>query len=208
MVFVFDLGGVVLNWQPLALIRQVLPHRAPDAHSAQNAIGQIFESFNPQSDWAQFDLGLIEPAPLAAKIAKRVGWPQAEITQLIASVPKHLNPVQETVQLMADLKQAGHTLYYLSNMPAPYADHLERHHDFFQHFTDGIFSARVNCIKPHPRMFDMAERQFNLSGVPCIFLDDVAHNINAAKAQGWAGYCFEDAAQIRQILQAQGLLSN
>jgi FMN phosphatase YigB (HAD superfamily) len=79
MAVVFDLGGVVFQWQPLALLQQILPARAPDALVAKKWADQIFESFNPLSDWAQFDLGLIEPDALAAKISKRVGISEAEM---------------------------------------------------------------------------------------------------------------------------------
>ena len=59
MALVFDLGGVLLNWHPTKLLQQVWPHRLTDDTSAKAMAGLIFESFKPQSDWAQLDLGLI-----------------------------------------------------------------------------------------------------------------------------------------------------
>jgi hypothetical protein len=48
------------------------------------------------------------------------------------------------VALLQRLKGAGHRLYYLSNMPRAYAEHLERHNTFIGDFLDGIFSAATS----------------------------------------------------------------
>ena len=57
---VFDLGGVVFNWQPRQVLRQLLPHRIHSEAQAGHWAGEIFQSFHPDCDWARFDLGLIE----------------------------------------------------------------------------------------------------------------------------------------------------
>ncbi len=202
MALVFDLGGVLLNWQPTKLLQQVWPHRVTDEASAKTMADLIFESFKPQSHWAQFDLGLIEPDDLAFKIANRVGVSKAEMTSLIESIPQHLAPLKGTVDLLSELKAAGHDLFFLSNMPASYADYLERENDFFEYFSDGLFSARIQLIKPSPQIFQMADTQFKVSGKSTLFIDDVQHNVDAAKAHGWTGIRFENPQQLRQHLVA------
>jgi len=206
MAIVFDLGGVVFKWKPLELLQTIFPERAPNMAAAQQWADQIFESFNPHSDWAQFDLGLIAPDALAAKISKRVGIPEADMHLLIASIPQHMVPQQGTVAIISDLKAAGHSLYFLSNMPAVYADHLERSNDFFRFFSDGIFSARIQQIKPQMPIFQSANQRFKISGKETVFIDDVQHNIDAAHAHGWTGLRFDEPAQVRRELVAMGLL--
>ena len=206
MAVVFDLGGVVFKWKPLELLQELFPDHASDEVAAQKLADQIFESFNPASDWAQFDLGLIEPDALAAKISKRVGISEDDMHVLIAGIPPHMVPQTGTVSLIADLKAAGQTLYYLSNMPAGYAHYLESTHDFFQHFSDGIFSARVQQIKPQMPIFQNANQRFGVSGKETVFIDDVQHNIDAAHAHGWTGVRFDEPAQVRRDLMALGLL--
>jgi HAD superfamily hydrolase (TIGR01509 family) len=177
-----------------------------DEVAAKKLASQIFESFNPASDWAQFDLGLIEPDALAAKISKRVGISEDDMHVLIAAIPNHLAPLSGTVSLIADLKAAGQTLYYLSNMPAGYAHYLETTHDFFRHFSDGIFSARIQQMKPQMPIFQSANQRFGVSGKETVFIDDVQHNIDAAHAHGWTGVRFDEPAQVRRDLVALGLL--
>jgi len=206
MTLVFDLGGVVLNWHPSKLLQQVWPHRVKGDEDAKIWAGQIFESFNPQSDWAQFDLGLIDTENLATQIAHRVGVSKAEMETLIESIPQHLAPLKGTVKILSDLKSAGHDLFFLSNMPESYAHYLESTHDFFQYFSDGIFSARVQSIKPSAKIFEMANNKFKVSGKNTIFIDDIKHNVEAAELHGWTGIWFQSPTQLRQTLVNSQLL--
>ena len=198
MKFVFDFGGVVFNWKPAVLLQQVLPHHAVDEASARDCAAAIFQGFHPTSDWALFDQGGIEPEALAHRIATRTGLSPDEVRTVIEAIPPHLVPDAGTVALMDELRGQGHQIYYLSNMPAGYADELERSHHFFDWFEDGIFSARIGQIKPNADIFETAVRQFATAGVPTVFIDDVQHNIDAARPHGWQGIRFESAQQVRQ----------
>lgn len=197
MKVVFDFGGVVFNWKPVVLLQQVLPARATDEVRAREWAAALFQGFAPGSDWALFDQGRIEPAALAQRIASRTGLDTAEVTAVIDAIPPHLVPDPGTVGLMDELRQQGHTLYFLSNMPAPYADELERLHGFISWFEAGLFSARVGQIKPNDDFFATAVSRFSTQGEPTVFIDDVAHNIEAAQRHGWQGVLFGSAAQAR-----------
>lgn len=202
---VFDLGGVVFRWEPLVLLQQLFPQRMPDEASARHWAGQIFQTFAPEADWSLFDLGRIDPEALAQRIARRTGLSEQELQQLIDGIPPHLTPLQGTVDLIHELKAAGHRLYFLSNMPAPYADHLQAVHPFFAQFEQGIFSAHVQQIKPLPDIFATAQARWPLREVP-VFIDDVQHNIDAAHRHGWQGIRFETPQQVRAALVAGGYL--
>ncbi len=205
MNIVFDFGGVVFNWQPLALLQQTLPRLAPDERSAQALALNLFQGFAEGSDWAEFDLGRVEPAALADRIAHRTGLAAADVMAVIQAIPGHLEPQPDTIALMRRLKASGHRLFYLSNMPAPYADHLERSHDFFAWFDDGIFSARVQLIKPQPAIFHEAARRFGIAPGELLFIDDVAHNVDTARALGWQGVHFRGAVACEAALPAGAL---
>jgi 2-haloacid dehalogenase/putative hydrolase of the HAD superfamily len=203
---VFDLGGVVFRWQPLQLLQQLFAKQVPNESVVREWAHAIFQTFQPEADWALFDLGLIEPEPLAKRIAARTGLAQADVRRLIQGIPPHLQPIQGTVDLMHDLKAQGHRLFYLSNMPAGYADHLVRVNPFFTLFEDGIFSAHVQQIKPLPEIFATAQSRWPLQGVP-VFIDDLQHNIDAAGRHGWRGILFESPGQLRAELVSQNYLS-
>lgn len=196
---VFDLGGVVFRWQPLVLLQELFPSQVRNEAQAREWASQIFQTFHPEADWALFDLGRIEPEPLAQRIAARTGLAETDLRHLIANIPPHLQPIQGTVDLIHDLKAQGHRLYFLSNMPAGYADHLVRMNSFFRQFDDGIFSAHVQQIKPLPDIFATAQERWPLRGQP-VFIDDVQHNIDAAVQHGWQGIRFESPQQVRSDL--------
>lgn len=204
---IFDLGGVLLHWQPLALLQQLLPHHAPDATGAQVLARQLFQSFDPGSDWALFDLGQIEPDALAHRIARRTGLPVADVQAVIDAIPPHLATLEGTEALLHDLRAAGHRLCFLSNMPGPYADRLLREKPFFSAFDDGIFSARVQRIKPDAGIYTLAVERFGLGSAGGVwFVDDVQRNLDAARPYGWQGVRFESAPQVRAQLVSAGLL--
>lgn len=201
---VFDFGAVLFRWQPLELIRSCVPELAPDEAAARRWAAQIFESFTPDSDWARFDLGRIAEAELAERIAARTGVRAEQVRRVIDGIPPHLQPLAGTVDLLGRLKAVGHRLFYLSNMPHPYADHLERSNAFVADFQDGIFSARVGLMKPHAAIFELAEQRFGLQPARTLFIDDHAGNVEAARSRGWQAVRFVDAAQAGAEIRALG----
>jgi 2-haloacid dehalogenase/putative hydrolase of the HAD superfamily len=200
---VFDLGGVVFRWQPLVLLQELFPTQVRNEAEAREWASQIFQTFHPDADWALFDLGVIEPEPLAQRIAARTGLAEADLLHLMRNIPPHLQPIPGTVDLIHELKAQGHRLYFLSNMPAGYAEHLVRVNPFFSQFDDGIFSAHVQQIKPIPDIFATAQARWPLRGQP-VFIDDVQHNIDAAELHGWQGIRFESPEQVRANLLERG----
>ena len=200
---VFDLGGVVFRWQPLVLLQELFPTQVRNEAEAREWASQIFQTFHPDADWALFDLGVIEPEPLAQRIATRTGLAEADLLHLMRNIPPHLQPIPGTVDLIHELKAQGHRLYFLSNMPAGYAEHLVRVNPFFSQFDDGIFSAHVQQIKPIPDIFATAQARWPLRGQP-VFIDDVQHNIDAAELHGWQGIRFESPEQVRANLLERG----
>ncbi|WP_428420108.1 HAD family hydrolase [Methylibium sp.] len=203
---VFDFGGVVFRWRPLSLLQQVLPRHAGDDIAAQALAERIFQGFRPGSDWAEFDRGTVEPEGLVTRIAARTGLAADELRAVVDAVPMHLEMEPKTVALMRALREAKHPLYYLSNMPAPYADHLERQHEFLSWFEAGLFSARIGLIKPEPAIFERAERDFGIDPARSLFIDDHAGNIDAARAAGWQALHFTGPDACETALQSLGWL--
>ena len=203
---VFDFGAVLFQWQPLALLQRCVPELAADDAAARRLAAQIFESFTPDSDWARFDLGRIAEAELAERIAARTGIGALQARRVIDAIPPHLQPQPATVALLGPLRAAGHRLFYLSNMPRPYADHLERCNPFIAEFADGIFSGRVGLMKPDAAIYALAETRFSLDPAHTLFIDDHAGNVQAAAGRGWQTLQFADATSCEQALRQRGWL--
>ncbi|MDC8771597.1 HAD family hydrolase [Roseateles albus] len=200
MNIVFDFGGVVFRWHPASFLARVWPHRVADLEQGATVAEQFFENYG--GDWGAFDQGLIDADTVIQRIAARTGWPEAEVAQVLAAVPDELQLQSDTAALITELKQAGHRLFYLSNMPEPYADHLEQAHPLREWFEAGVFSGRVKHSKPRTEIFKIASERFGLAPEACAFLDDHPANIEAAHALGWQALLFTTAAQARQDLSA------
>lgn len=201
---VFDFAGVLFRWRPLVLLQQVLPQRARDSASAARLAAAIFQGY--EGDWADFDRGRVQPDALVQRIAARTGLPAAELRRVVDAVPAELQPQPAVVALLARLRAAGRRLYYLSNMPEVYAQHLERTHEVVGWFDDGVISARVGLVKPEPAIFALAAQRFGAAPAELLFIDDIAANVRAAQAAGWQALQFDDAAQCEVALYARGLL--
>lgn len=204
MNVVFDFGGVLFDWKPHEFLTRLLPELTPTPEAAQALAAAFFEGYG--GDWAAFDRGTTEPEALAQTIARRTGLAVHDTRKVIAGVPHELQPVAGTVALLHRLHAAGHPLYYLSNMPEPYAQHLQANHDFLGLFRGGVFSARVKLIKPEPAIYAHALAVFGIAAEHTLFIDDVAHNTEAARAAGWQALHFQDPAQCERELVGHGLL--
>jgi putative hydrolase of the HAD superfamily len=203
---VFDIGGVVLRWQPLQLMQQVFPERAHDESSAKAVAAAIFQGLTPEADWAEFDRGRVEPEALAERIAARTGIEVQGLRALIAAIPGHIQPMPASVALLERARAAGQRLTLLSNMPRPFADHIEATHACFSWFEAGVFSGRVGLMKPERAMFEHAREVLALDLDHALFIDDHPANIDAARVFGWRALLFENAVQCEAALCRDGWL--
>ena len=200
--FVFDFAVVLFDWRPVQLLQQVMPAQAPDADAAARLAQAIFQDY--RGDWADFDRGTVSAAALVPRIAARTGVPGDRVQALVDAIPDALVPLPESVALVRRLRRPGVPMFFLSNMPAPYADELERRHDFVRAFDAGVFSGRVGLIKPEPAIFAAAAERFATAPAELAFIDDHRANVDAARAAGWNALHFTGAAAAEQAIRDAG----
>lgn len=201
MNIVFDLGAVLVQWRPQDLLRQHFPEHAATPVLAQALANDFFH----HADWACFDRGTLPMAQVIARHCARLELPATAVGSLVQSIGDHLQPMTDTVALLARLhalrqQNPALRLYYLSNMPEPYARILEQRHDFFAMFDGGVFSGDVKLAKPDAAIYALLETRYALQPEHTVFIDDLAANITVAKARGWHGIQFESAPQVQTEL--------
>ena len=199
---VFDFAGVLFQWRPDKLLQRALQQRATDADSARHWVEQIFQGY--AGDWGDFDRGTVSVDDLVQRIAARTGLRLDEVHAVVAAVPGELQPLADSVALLQRLRDAGRRLFYLSNMPLPYAEHLEREHDFVGWFEAGVFSSREQHNKPESSIFTIAAQRFGVPPDSLMFIDDVARNVDAARAAGWNALLFVGAKDCERQLNELG----
>jgi len=194
---IFDLGGVVVRWDPAAIIASVFDDEEVRA--------RVRDGVFAHPDWLELDRGTLDREDAIRRAAARLGMPESEIRRLLLAVPPSLVPIQETVDLLYRLKARGYPLYCLSNMHPASIEHLEREHRFFEVFRGIVISCRLKLCKPEPGIYAHALEANNLNAADTVFIDDVEVNIAAAAKAGIRTIQFRNTAQCERELRALGV---
>jgi epoxide hydrolase-like predicted phosphatase len=190
---IFDLGGVVLDWNPDHIVSRFQPVAELRASLKAALFGH--------ADWRMFDRGTLTEAELIERLEPRVGRTRQEVTAILDAVRESLVEKPETVKLIRELQEQGTPLYCLSNMPTTVYTHLRRRHNFWDAFSGIVISGEVKMMKPEPAVFEHLLATFSLRPEESVFIDDVLANIDAAKEMGLHTIWFKDAAQCRRELE-------
>jgi putative hydrolase of the HAD superfamily len=193
---VFDFGAVLFTWRPDLLVAEVFPDRAASPQAARALAHDIFH----HDDWQSFDRGVVALDEVIARTAQRLALPQPHVGTLMSGIGERLTPMPDSLALLTRLRerreQVGDVrLFFLSNMPVPYARVLERRHGFLRWFDGGVFSGDVQLIKPDPAIYALLESRYALDPARTVFLDDLAANVAAAQVRGWRAIQFQSATQ-------------
>jgi 2-haloacid dehalogenase len=196
---VFDLGGVLVDWDPRYLLRKVMPDREAEMEAL---LGQVLNgAWNLERDtgdsWAE------------AMERNKADFPEwAEIFDIYTERwAETLGGSHEgTVRILRELKAQGTPLYALSNWSAEMFPHAEAKYDWLKLFDGVVVSGRVGMIKPNQDIFDYLLETYDLRADDILFIDDHEPNIVAARSYGIHAHHFRDATELRAELEAEGLL--
>jgi putative hydrolase of the HAD superfamily len=189
---IFDLGGVVLDWNPAAIVALIEP--VPERQAA------LRHALFGHADWRLFDRGGLTEPELIQRLRSRLGSTQAEVEAILDAIRNSLVEKPETVKLLRALQGRGTPLYCLSNMPAAIYTHLRQRHDFWDAFSGIVISGEIQMMKPEPEVFMHLLDTFGLRAEESVFIDDLPANIESARQVGLHAICFKDAAQCRREL--------
>jgi putative hydrolase of the HAD superfamily len=195
---VFDLGGVVVRWDPDAIVAGVFSDPGVRARVKADIFGH--------ADWLELDRGTLGRDEAIARAAKRSGVAAGEIKRLLHAVPPSLVVFPETVELLRRLKRKGHPLYCLSNMHFASIEYLEKKETFWDVFNGAVISCRLQLCKPEPDIYKHLLQTYGLRADETLFIDDVQKNLDSAARLGIRTLRFENAAQCERELDKMGLL--
>jgi putative hydrolase of the HAD superfamily len=195
---VFDLGGVVVRWDPDAIIAGVFSDSATRA--------KVREGVFSHPDWLELDRGTLGRDEAIARAAKRTGIAEDEMKRLLHAVPPSLTVFPDTVELIRRLKGKGYPLYCLSNMHFASIEYLEQTHTFWDVFNGRVISCRLQLCKPESGIYEHLLQTYGLEPGKTLFIDDVQKNLDAAAKLGIRTLRFENAAQCERELRKLALL--
>ncbi|MEM1432850.1 MAG: HAD family phosphatase [Pseudomonadota bacterium] len=173
---VFDVGNVLLRWNPVDLVAEVLPDV-----DAPPVARQVFG----QSHWQALDRGTLARTEAERAAQDLTGLGPRTIQRLFDAVPSALRPIEPMVTLLEALRERGVPTYVLSNMPAYIQEEIVREHGFFSDFHGRVFSNELELIKPETGIYEHLLDHHDLASGECLFIDDLPDNLAVADRLGF-----------------------
>lgn len=195
---VFDLGGVLIDWNPRYLYRKLFKQEAEMEDFLAN-VGTA--QWNLQQDAGRSFAEACAALKLAHpdKACKIDAWFE-RFDEMMAG------PIAGTVDILAELREREVPIYALSNWSMETFPVAQRRFEFLQWFRAIFLSAEVRMVKPDPQIFQQFCETFALRPEQIIYIDDLQHNVKAARTLGMHAIHFRDSPALRQELVQLGLL--
>jgi 2-haloacid dehalogenase len=194
---IFDLGGVVLSWEPNRAFEAVLAADEVDGFMRMIDFPTWNASHDAGRPYAEGEADLVAafPAHRGTILAYREHFPLT----LRGMVPG-------TGAILAELAAAGVRLFALTNWSAETFPHARERFGLLRRFEDVLVSGTEKVAKPDPAIFSLALQRFHLDASDTVFVDDARRNVDAATAAGITAHHFVDADRLRSFLVDRGLL--
>ena len=176
MNLIFDIGNVICEWNPQALVEKLFETPAQQQEALQSVI--------QHQDWVDLDKGLLDVEQALANAAARSFLEKEALRSIYLETPVSLTPSSSMVAAVQDLKSLGYPLFILSNMQRHSWDRLYPQYDFWSLFDGIVVSYEINMVKPDRKIFEYITRRYGLDTADTLFLDDMQVNVDAAKDCG------------------------
>ncbi|MEX2232236.1 MAG: HAD family phosphatase [Cyclobacteriaceae bacterium] len=196
---IFDLGGVLIDWNPRYLYRKIFKTEDEVTWFLENI---CTSEWNDEQDggrsFEEATKQLMEKYPeYKEPIAAWYGRWQETIS----------GPIGGTVKILKEIKDSGKfRLYALTNWSAETFPWALDNFDFLHWFEGIVVSGVEKCRKPLPEFFQILFERYNIDPSKAIFIDDNIKNIEGAKALGLNTITFQSPKQLSRELERRKLV--
>jgi putative hydrolase of the HAD superfamily len=189
---IFDIGNVLIDWRPRL-----------DGIFDADTVAILEQAIFDSGLWTSMDFGIEDDRAIIEKMIAL----EPEYREQIWYVMEHLDLLAEqfdyTKSWIAELKEKGYGVYYLSNYGKFLREVQPQVTDFTPLMDGGIFSCDVHLAKPDKRIYELLCEQYQLVPGECLFVDDRQDNVEAAIACGMQAIRFEQYEQsYGQVMRA------
>jgi 2-haloacid dehalogenase len=195
---IFDLGGVLIDWNPEYVFRELIPD--PERRRF------FFENICTHEWNIEQDAG----RPLAEATEQLVNeypeW-ESEIRAYYGRWEEMLGgPIHETVDLLRELRdREEHRLLALTNWSGETFPVALSRYDFLQWFEGIVVSGDEKTRKPFSDIYEILLDRYEVSPSQAVFIDDSLKNVEGAEAVGINGIHFQSTAQLKESLREWGV---
>jgi 2-haloacid dehalogenase len=196
-VLVFDIGGVLLDWNPRHLYRKLFDDEA----EMERFLAEIctLEWHAAHDRGVPYEQSCAELAAAHPEYADFI-WAWARRSEEMIA-----GPVDGTVEVLSTLRANGVPCYALTNMERETYPRRRDRYPFLTWFDGTVVSASEGLVKPDPRIFELLLDRFALNPAETAMIDDSPRNLEAARSVGMQTVRFESPDQLRRWLECAGL---
>lgn len=189
---VFDVGGVLVDWDPKHLYRTVFD----DEDEMARFLAEVctWEWHHEHDKGVPFAQSIPALASAFPDHAPLIAMWESRYLEMVAG------EIQGMPELLRELHARGDRLLVLSNMPAEVWPPLTEMFDWFSLFDGAVVSGDEKVVKPDPAIYRVLVERFGVDPARSTFVDDRAENVAAARALGFDAILFSDATSLRRAL--------
>ena len=195
---IFDLGGVLIDWNPRYLYRKLF--------KSEEEVTWFLENICT-SEWNdQQDAGRSFEEATRELIARHPEYEEPIAAWYSRWKETISGPIPGTVDILREIRDSGQfRLYALTNWSAETFPWALENFDFLHWFEGIVVSGVEKCRKPLPEFFQILFDRYNVRPERSLFIDDNIANIKGANALGLNAITFKSPEQLRGELKEWGL---
>ncbi len=196
---IFDLGGVLIDWNPRYLYRKIFKTEEEITWFLENV---CTPQWNEKQDAGRsFEEGtteLIQKHP-DFEVPIRAWYDRWQETVG--------GPIHETVEILRVIRdKPDYRLYALTNWSAETFPWARTQYDFLAWFEGIVVSGEERTMKPRREFYEILLDRYRVNPASALFIDDNLTNVEGARAVGIDAIHFREPAQLRQVLEAKKIL--
>ncbi|MFT3690532.1 HAD family hydrolase [Paenirhodobacter sp.] len=195
---IFDIGNVLIEWQPERHYDSIMPRVAREAMFAEvdlHAMNDVIDRGGPFRE------------TVAACAARYPRWRDAILRWHDDWLHMAAPEIPQSVRLLRALRARGVPVFALTNFGVETFALAQEHYPFLREFDRAFVSGHLRIAKPDPAIYERVEAETGLTGARILFTDDRADNIATAHIRGWKTHRFEGPEGWAARLVAEGLLA-
>lgn len=195
---IFDLGNVLVSWNPANLYRKLFTDEQELSFFLQNICSM---------EWHTLQDGGRSPAAGTEDLIKQFPQQEEAIRAFYTRWKEMFDgPIEGSVQILKELKEKGYPVYALSNWNRELYEQTVEDFPFLEWFDGKIISSEEGMKKPDENIYQLLFERYHINPQTAVFIDDNKANIETAKRLGLHSILFTTPEALRKELQTLQIL--
>lgn len=194
---IFDIGNVLLNFKP----EEYLKTKIIESDKILEVYKELFQS----KEWLMLDRGTITEEEAKSILINKSSKNGHLIKLAFENWYEMLTPIEDSVKILKELKDADYKVYFLSNYHLLAFENVTKRYNFFNFFDGGVVSYKENQIKPEEEIYKRIIEKYKIKPKESIFIDDGQSNIDGASKLNFNTILFKSSKDLREKLRTYNI---